>query len=69
MKRVLITAVKIYQVAISPFLGKWCRFEPSCSNYFIDALQKKGLLKGAALGILRITRCNPFCRGGYDPLR
>jgi hypothetical protein len=61
--------VKIYQAAVSPFLGNWCRFEPSCSNYFIEALQKRGLLKGIALGIFRIARCNPFCRGGYDPVQ
>ena len=69
MKQILITLVRIYQVALSPLLGNWCRFEPTCSNYFIEALQKKGVLKGVALGIFRILRCNPFCRGGYDPVR
>ena len=64
---VLIGGVRFYQVAIGPLLGKHCRFEPSCSNYFIQAVQKYGAVIGAWKGIIRILRCHPFHPGGYDP--
>lgn len=64
---VLIGGVRIYQKLISPFLGRNCRFHPSCSNYFIQAVEKYGPLTGAWKGILRILRCHPFHPGGYDP--
>jgi len=67
--KLFIQLIRFYQLTISPWLGPKCRFYPSCSNYFIDALQKKGLIKGTALGIWRILRCQPFNRGGYDPVR
>ncbi len=63
----LIAAVKCYQWTISPFLGQCCRFEPSCSVYFIEAVKKHGALRGALLGIRRIGRCHPWHPGGYDP--
>ncbi|MDD6888502.1 MAG: membrane protein insertion efficiency factor YidD [Candidatus Aphodomorpha sp.] len=68
MKRFLIAIVRGYQRYISPAFPRHCRFMPTCSQYAIEALQKYGALKGMALTIWRILRCNPFCRGGYDPV-
>ena len=64
---VLIGLVRFYQLFISPFLGRNCRFHPSCSNYFIQAVEKYGPLRGAWKGMLRILRCHPFHPGGFDP--
>jgi hypothetical protein len=64
---VLITLVRLYQWTLGPFLGGRCRFTPSCSNYFIEAVRKYGAMRGAWKGILRILRCHPFHPGGYDP--
>lgn len=63
----LILAVRGYQLIISPFLGDCCRFTPSCSQYYIEAIHKYGPLKGTLKGIWRILRCNPWNKGGYDP--
>jgi putative membrane protein insertion efficiency factor len=63
----LIFAIRIYQVTLSPIVGRQCRFTPTCSNYMIQAVLKHGLLLGVLKGIWRILRCNPFCRGGHDP--
>ncbi|QDT30870.1 MULTISPECIES: membrane protein insertion efficiency factor YidD [Thalassoglobus] len=63
----LILAVKGYQITLGPFLGGRCRFEPSCSVYFIEAVKKYGAIRGATKGLLRICRCHPFSRPGYDP--
>jgi putative membrane protein insertion efficiency factor len=63
----LIAGVRLYQVTLSPFLGKQCRFQPTCSHYFIEAVQKYGAVRGSLKGTWRICRCNPFCQGGYDP--
>lgn len=65
--RVLIGLVRVYQWTLSPFIGRQCRFTPTCSNYFIGAVQKYGALRGAWKGSLRICRCHPFHPGGYDP--
>ncbi len=64
---VLIALARVYQLCIGPLLGKHCRFEPSCSNYLIQAVNKYGAIKGATKGILRICRCHPWHPGGYDP--
>ncbi|HKI36154.1 MAG TPA: membrane protein insertion efficiency factor YidD [Gemmataceae bacterium] len=64
---VLIGLVRGYQVLLRPILPSVCRFEPSCSEYFILAVRKYGPLRGACKGAWRICRCNPFCRGGLDP--
>ena len=64
---ILIAIVRVYQFTLSPLLGRHCRFEPSCSHYFIEAVQKYGALRGSAKGIWRICRCNPWTPGGYDP--
>jgi putative membrane protein insertion efficiency factor len=63
----LIVPVRCYQYLISPLLGPRCRFEPSCSEYFIGAVRKYGALRGAWRGVLRICRCHPWHPGGYDP--
>ncbi len=63
----LILLVKLYQITLGPFLGGRCRFEPSCSRYFIQAVQKYGAIRGAMKGLFRICRCHPFHPGGYDP--
>jgi uncharacterized protein len=63
----LIAAVRVYQWTLSPFIGRHCRFEPSCSAYFILAVEKYGAIRGSWRGLRRIGRCNPFHPGGYDP--
>jgi uncharacterized protein len=64
---VAIGLVRMYQRGLSPLLGKNCRFQPTCSHYMIEAINKYGLLVGVSKGIWRILRCHPFNRGGYDP--
>jgi hypothetical protein len=63
-----IAMVRLYRYAISPFLVPSCRFEPSCTEYAVTALQRFGLLRGCWLAIRRIAKCHPFHAGGYDPL-
>jgi len=63
----LIGLVRLYQVFISPLIGPTCRFQPTCSAYFIAAVRKYGPLAGAARGLARIGRCHPWHPGGYDP--
>ena len=68
MKHVMIALVRFYQKAISPLKPKSCRFTPSCSAYAIEAFEKRGFFTGFILTVWRILRCNPFCKGGYDPV-
>ena len=68
MKTVLIWLITLYRKYISPIKPPCCRFTPTCSAYAIEALQKRGLIAGLILAIWRILRCNPFSRGGYDPV-
>lgn len=68
MKQFLISIVRLYQKSVSPWLPRSCRFEPSCSEYMIEALTKKGIIRGLFMGVWRLLRCNPFCKGGYDPV-
>jgi putative membrane protein insertion efficiency factor len=65
--RLMIVAVRGYQIFLSPIFGGQCRFTPSCSHYFIEAVQKYGAVRGALKGAWRICRCNPFTPGGHDP--
>jgi hypothetical protein len=68
-QRLLMAMARIYQATLSRWLGGQCRFLPTCSQYFIEAVQRHGALRGGAMGLSRILRCNPFCRGGYDPVK
>lgn len=68
VKYVLIGIIRGYQIFISPWLPATCRYYPTCSTYFLEALQRYGFFKGSKLGILRILRCHPFHEGGYDPV-
>ena len=68
IQKILIFLVRTYQIAISPYIGAHCRFTPTCSAYFIEAVEKYGALKGSWLGIRRILRCHPGNPGGYDPV-
>lgn len=63
----LVGAVRCYQWTISPLLGPRCRFQPTCSNYAIEAIKKYGPLRGAWLAVRRVLRCHPWSPGGYDP--
>jgi uncharacterized protein len=63
----LILLVRLYQLTLSPLIGRQCRFEPSCSSYFIGAVRKYGAIVGGWKGLLRIGRCHPWHPGGYDP--
>ena len=68
MKKILKFFIKAYRKLISPILPNSCRFTPTCSQYALEALDKHGAIKGSILTVWRILRCNPFCRGGYDPV-
>ena len=68
MKRVLIWLVRFYQQAISPRKPPCCKYVPTCSQYALEALERFGAVKGTALAVWRVLRCNPFSRGGYDPV-
>ena len=66
MKTILIIIIKLYKYFISPLLGNRCRFLPSCSEYFVEALNNYGLIKGFKLGIKRVFKCHPFKKLGGD---
>lgn len=68
LARPLIWLVNLYRIAISPWLGGNCRFQPTCSEYAIEALQTHGVLRGSWLAARRIVRCNPWGGSGYDPV-
>ena len=68
MKKLFILPIRFYQKVISPLKPPSCRFYPTCSNYGIEDIEKHGVLKGGYLTINRILRCQPFCKGGYDPV-
>ena len=68
MKGILLALVRFYRRAISPLRPPCCRFYPTCSQYALEAIEKHGALKGGYLAVRRVLRCNPFHRGGYDPV-
>ena len=68
MKKLLIIAIKFYQKYISPMKSTKCPYIPTCSQYGVDAISKHGALKGGILTVWRIIRCNPFSKGGVDPV-
>ena len=69
MAKFIIFLIKIYQYFFSPWLGNNCRFTPSCSNYATEAITTYGAFKGSLLALKRIVRCQPFAKGGYDPVK
>lgn len=66
MKKLFIAPIRAYQKLISPLFPPSCRYYPTCSHYSIQAIEKHGALKGSAMGVFRILRCNPFVSGGVD---
>ena len=68
MKTVLLALLRLYRYAISPMLGRNCRFHPTCTEYAIEAVQRHGALRGGWLATKRVGRCHPFHPGGYDPV-
>ena len=68
MKRALIAILRFYKRRISPLLPDACIYTPTCSEYAMEAIQKHGVVKGTGLAIWRLLRCNPFMKGGYDPV-
>ena len=65
----VVMLVQLYQVTLSGILGGQCRFSPSCSKYFIEAVRKHGAIRGTLMGIRRIFRCHPLGKGGWDPVK
>lgn len=68
MRDLLVGLVKLYRLLLSPWLGSACRFEPTCSQYAIMALQRHGAARGSWLTVCRLGRCHPLCKGGHDPV-
>jgi hypothetical protein len=68
LARLLALPVHAYRLVLSPWLGLSCRFQPTCSQYALDALERHGALRGGALALWRILRCNPWGGSGYDPV-
>ena len=72
MRKLIISLINLYQKGISPMISSkniHCKFNPTCSEYTKQAVEKYGVIKGGAKGIIRILKCNPFSKGGYDPLK
>ena len=77
MKRVMLFLIKLYQKTLSPDTGwtsfknpyGFCKHYPTCSNYSYEAIEKYGIIKGVFLSVIRVIKCNPFSKGGYDPLK
>jgi len=63
----IVALIAVYKASLSPLLGRHCRFEPTCSRYFREAVEKHGALRGSLKGLARICRCHPWHPGGYDP--
>jgi putative membrane protein insertion efficiency factor len=68
MKRLALLLIRGYQRGISPMLPPSCRFVPTCSDYGYQAIEKYGIIRGGAMTVWRILRCNPFNKGGFDPV-
>jgi len=69
MKFLVLSFLQLYKTLISPFLPPACRFTPTCSVYTMEAVEKYGALKGSWMGVKRLLRCQPFSKGGYDPVK
>ena len=68
LKKISLKLILLYKLSLSPYLGGNCKYEPSCSSYGFEAINKHGFLKGFYMTFLRLIKCNPFSRGGYDPI-
>lgn len=68
MKKLALLMIRFYQRRISPLLPSSCIYEPTCSRYTYEAIERYGVIRGTWLGIKRISRCHPFHAGGYDPV-
>jgi putative membrane protein insertion efficiency factor len=68
MEKLLQGLIRGYQLILSPVMGRYCRFTPTCSHYAAEAISRHGAAKGCWLACKRILRCQPFCAGGYDPV-
>lgn len=66
---IVASAIRVYQRVVSPMLPPSCRYWPTCSQYTLQAVQKHGILKGGLMGAWRVLRCNPWSKGGIDPIR
>jgi putative membrane protein insertion efficiency factor len=66
---ILISLLKFYKAVISPWLPPSCRFVPTCSEYAREAIERHGALRGSGMAVWRLLRCQPFCAGGYDPVK
>jgi len=69
MQQAVIAILRCYKRFLSPLLPSACRFEPTCSEYMLEAVQRHGVWRGIGLGVKRLLRCHPFCEGGFDPVR
>jgi len=69
MQQTVIAILRCYKRFLSPWLPSACRFEPTCSEYMLEAVQRHGVWRGIGLGVKRLLRCHPFCEGGFDPVR
>jgi putative membrane protein insertion efficiency factor len=69
LRRASIGLIQLYRTFLSPMLPPTCRFTPSCSLYTLQAIEKYGATRGVCMGVLRVLRCHPFSKGGYDPVR
>ena len=69
MKFFVLDLLGVYKLFLSPLFPAACRFEPTCSEYAREAVEKYGALRGTWMGLLRILRCQPFCKGGHDPVK
>lgn len=69
MKRLVLYLIRVYQQGVSPYRLACCKYQPTCSQYAVEAISKYGLLRGGFMALWRILRCNPFSSGGYDPVK
>ncbi len=68
MRRIAVLPIRVYQLLLSPLVGERCKYYPSCSEYAAQAISRFGILRGLVLAAWRLLRCNPWSRGGFDPV-
>lgn len=68
MSNILLVIIRLYQLILSPWIGRQCRFTPSCSHYATDAIKRYGAVRGSSLAVRRLARCHPLSAGGHDPV-